>query len=249
MKRLSLTLLLATSASLILLNTSLRSEASSTPSVATYQQMVEHQDRPKGDLRRDKSRLPAQLLQFMQLKPGMTVFELGAGGGYTTELLARAVGQSGKVFSEGLNLSRVTNNRLPQVKPLERGLIYQIPDRAAAAGLKNGQVDSVVIMFTYHDLALNGRIDRQDMLHNLLAMLKPGGSLIIADNAAVDGSGLRDTQSLHRIDSQLVRKELEQAGFTFANTSTLYHNAKDDKKGHWRFMSGQHARMLMRFTK
>ncbi|MFT5161638.1 MAG: putative methyltransferase [Alteromonadaceae bacterium] len=221
------------------------------PSKAFYQQVVDNKNRPGSDLSRDKSRQPAALLAFMQLKPGMVVFELGASGGYTTEILARAIGSKGKLFAEGLSPSRVANGRLPQVKPLGRGLIYQIPERAAKAGLKNGEVDTVVIMFTYHDLALNERINRQDMLQNMLQMLKPGGSIIIADNSAVTGSGLDDTQQLHRIDPQLIKKEFEQAGFVFAAKSDLYHNPKDNLKAHWRFLAdrGQHERLLMRFVK
>lgn len=216
-----------------------------------YQNIVDSKQRPRGDLAKDKSRLPLQLLQFMDIKPGMTVFEQGASGGYTTELLARAVGETGQVFAEGLESSRLYGNRLPQVKPLSRGLIFQIPERAKKAGLINGQVDAVVMMFTYHDLALNSRIDRSQMLDNMKRMLKSGGSLIIADNAAVKGSGLTYTRKLHRIDPDLIVNEITQAGFKLDAISDLYHNSNDDIKAHWRFLPKprHHHRLLMRFTK
>ena len=57
-----------------------------------YQSVVKHTGRPHQDLEKDKSRLPLQLLAFMKLQSGMSVFEQGASGGYTTELLARTVG-------------------------------------------------------------------------------------------------------------------------------------------------------------
>lgn len=241
-------LLFAACTALVLLNTSPLAQAHSD---SAYQKVVAHKDRPQSDLPRDKGRLPAGLLKFMRLKPGMVVFEQGASGGYTTELLARAVGQTGKVFAEGLDPSRIRNNRLPQVKPLERGLIYQIPERAVKAGLKNGEADAVVMMFTYHDLALNERIDRQEMLQNMLALLKTGGSIYVADNAAISGSGLHYTPQLHRIDPELVKKEFEQAGFVFDAKSDLYHNPKDNLKAHWRFLAKprRHDRLLMRFKK
>ena len=115
----------------------------------------------------------------------------------------------------------------------------------------NGQVDAVVMMFTYHDLTLNSRIDRHQMLKNMKQMLKPGGSLIIADNAAIEGSGLTYTRQLHRIDPQLITKELTAAGFKLDAISDIYHNKNDDLKAHWRFLPKprQHHRLLMRFIK
>lgn len=216
-----------------------------------YQHIIDIPQRPSADLVRDEGRLPAKLLEFMQIKPAMTVFEQGSAGGYTTELLARAVGRSGKVYAEGLNLSRLKGNRLPQVKPLDRGLIYQIPDRANKVGLKSGQADAVIMMFTYHDLTLNSRIDRAQMLIDMRNLLKKEGFLIIADNAAIEGSGLTYTPKLHRIDQQLVIKEFQAAGFVLEAKSDIYSNPQDDLKAHWRFLSKprDHHRMLLRFKK
>jgi predicted methyltransferase len=246
MLRLALGVLLTFSASTLLLN-----PTTATAADSQYQKVVNHSQRPQSDLPRDKSRLPVKLLEFMQLKPGMVVFEQGAGGGYTTELLARAVGKTGKVFAEGLDPGRLSDNRLPQVKALERGLVYQIPDRANKAGLKNGEADAVIMMFTYHDLTLNDRIDRQDLLQNMKTLMKKGGSIFIADNAAVEGSGLRYTPQLHRIDKAFVIKEFKQAGFELASESDIYSNPQDNLKAHWRFLAKprHHDRMLIRFTK
>ncbi len=249
MLRIALGVMLTLTAPAMLLASTASIAADST--AIDYKEIVSSSDRPKGDLARDKSRLPAQLLEFMQLKPGMVVFEQGAGAGYTTELLARSVGKTGKVFAEGLDPGRLRGNRLPQVKALDRGLVYQIPERAARAGLRNGQADAVVLMFTYHDLTLNERIDRQDMLSNMKAMLKSGGTIIVADNAAVEGSGQLYTPKLHRIDKELVMKEFKQAGFVFDASSDIYANPDDDLKAHWRFLAKprHHHRMLIRFKK
>jgi predicted methyltransferase len=106
-------------------------------------------------------------------------------------------------------------------------------------------------MFTYHDLTLNERIDRQEMLINMKAMLKKGGTIVIADNAAIEGSGLKYTPQLHRIDQQLVIKEFTDAGFKLDAKSDLYSNPKDDLKAHWRFIAKprNHHRLLLRFIK
>src|SRR5205085_8662616 len=57
--------------------------------------------------------------------------------------------------------------------------------------------------------------------------LKPGGSYVIVDHAAAAGSGTSDAPSLHRIDPESVRTEVEAAGFVFDAESSLLAN-KDD---------------------
>jgi predicted methyltransferase len=57
-------------------------------------------DRSAADRTNDIRRKPAQMLAFIGVWPGMVVLDLSAGGGYTTELLARAVGPSGRVYGQ-----------------------------------------------------------------------------------------------------------------------------------------------------
>ncbi|MBI4192928.1 MAG: hypothetical protein HY525_20635 [Betaproteobacteria bacterium] len=57
-------------------------------------------DRSEADRATDVRRKPAQMLAFYRVRSGMTVFDLSAGAGYNTELLARAVGASGKVYAQ-----------------------------------------------------------------------------------------------------------------------------------------------------
>lgn len=249
MSRLALAAMLTLSTAVMLVNSAV--VYANIASQEYYQQVVKNPQRPARDLQRDDGRKPEQLLQFLKIKPGMVVFEQGAGGGYTTELLALAVGHRGKVFAEGLDPARLRDNRLPQVKSLDRGLVYQIPQRAERAGLSSGAADLVILMFTYHDLTLNDRIDRKAMLSNMKNLLKSGGHIVIADNAAIEGTGLFYTPQLHRIDKQLILKEFEDAGFELVEDSNLYANPKDDLKAHWRFLPKprNHHRMLLKFKK
>src|SRR4051812_5118225 len=57
-------------------------------------------DRSAADRTNDLRRKPDLLLAFVDPRPGMTALDISAGGGYTTELLARAVGSSGKVYGQ-----------------------------------------------------------------------------------------------------------------------------------------------------
>ena len=67
---------------------------------AAIRGVVDSPDRTAADRGLDGGRHPAELLAFLGLKPGMRVAELGAGGGYTTELFARAVGPTGRVYAQ-----------------------------------------------------------------------------------------------------------------------------------------------------
>ena len=64
--------------------------------------VVASPDRSAADRVNDQRRKPEQMLAFIALRPGMTVLDLSAGGGYTTELLARAVGPTGRVYGQSV---------------------------------------------------------------------------------------------------------------------------------------------------
>ena len=70
-------------------------------------QIVKQPGRSASDLTNDERRKPEQLLGFIGIRPGIIAVDLSAGGGYTTELLARAIGPSGKVY--GQSRPRVPN--------------------------------------------------------------------------------------------------------------------------------------------
>ncbi|HSB25859.1 MAG TPA: hypothetical protein VLE94_22390, partial [Burkholderiaceae bacterium] len=62
--------------------------------------IVNSPDRTPADRENDKRRKPEQMLAFIGLRPGMVALDLVAGGGYTTELLARGIGPTGRVFAQ-----------------------------------------------------------------------------------------------------------------------------------------------------
>ena len=62
--------------------------------------VVASPDRTAADRTNDKRRHPEDILAFLAITPGITAFDLSAGGGYTTELLARSIGPTGKVYGQ-----------------------------------------------------------------------------------------------------------------------------------------------------
>jgi predicted methyltransferase len=88
-------------------------------------------------------------------------------------------------------------------------------------------LDLVWTTQNYHDLHHTGR--SPDATNAAaLAALKPGGTYLVSDHAAKSGSGTTDTDTLHRIDPELVKAEVVKAGFTFAGASDVLANAADD---------------------
>jgi predicted methyltransferase len=103
----------------------------------------------------------------------------------------------------------------------------------------------------YHDLH-NKSFGSPDMLlvdRALLAALKSGGVLMIEDHAAVAGSGARDTDTLHRIDPELVKKEAIAAGFLFVGESKALRNKEDPHNAKAREMHDRTDRFLLKFRK
>ena len=65
-----------------------------------YAAIVAAPDRSDADRQTDRRRDPVKLLAFTGVRTGMTVLDMGVGGGYSTELMARAVGATGKVYGQ-----------------------------------------------------------------------------------------------------------------------------------------------------
>src|SRR3954451_1119561 len=65
-----------------------------------YAAIVAAPDRTDADRQTDARRDPMKLLVFAGVRPGMKVLDMGAGGGYSTELLARAVAPGGVVYAQ-----------------------------------------------------------------------------------------------------------------------------------------------------
>jgi predicted methyltransferase len=67
---------------------------------ARIAQIVDSPDRSDADRTNDMRRKPKDMLAFIGIRQGMTALDLSAAGGYTTELLARAIGPKGKIFGQ-----------------------------------------------------------------------------------------------------------------------------------------------------
>jgi len=212
---------------------------------AVYRDAVNHSDRSSAERDRDAGRKPLEILPFTGITPGMTVLDMGAGGGYTTMLVARVVGDEGKVYAQALSGSPGLDN-IVALPPIP---LFRIRSASREAGL--GQADAVLMFFTLHDMYLDGNIDKVRLYRDLYTLLKPGGVLIILDNAGVEGSGMQHTRATHRIDRQFIINELARTKFRFDGESDALRNPDDDVTRSWGQYSprGHHDRFALRFRK
>ena len=197
-----------------------------------YEAIIASPDRSDADRHTDVRRQPAKILAFTGVKPGMKVLDMGAGGGYSTELMARAVGPGGRVYAQesALVMERIKDRfavRAAQ-SPAMRNVVHAIrsyddPIPPEASGL-----DLITFFFAYHDVTYMDA-DRAVMNRKLFAALKPGGFLIIADHSAKPGEGITVAKTLHRIEESVLRQEIEAAGFKLAAEADFLRHPEDPR--------------------
>jgi predicted methyltransferase len=200
--------------------------ADTKPAAAQYESVIASPLRTDQDRRMDASRKPAAFLPFTQVKPGMKVLDVAAGGGYTSQLLALAVGPTGKLWAQTPKPGPTLVKRLadqPQANfvVVTRPFDDPVPEQA-------GKLDLVTIVLNYHDITYLD-VDRAKMNARLFAALKPGGRLVVIDHSGRSGTGISEGKTLHRIDEAVVLAELRQAGFVLDAEGDFLRNPADPR--------------------
>ena len=191
-----------------------------------YQAVIASPVRTDADRRTDAARRPTEFLPFTQVAPGMQVLDVATGGGYTSQLLAIAVGPNGTVWAQAQTPGAGITKRLadaPQANFVVVARPFEDPVPAQAS-----QLDLITIVLNYHDISYLP-VDRARMNQRLYAALKPGGRLVIVDHAARAGTGVTDGKTLHRIDEAVVLAEAKQAGFVLEAEGDFLRNPADPR--------------------
>jgi predicted methyltransferase len=211
--------------------------------------------RPAADRELDSSRKPEQILAFFDIKPGMKVADLWAGGGYTTELLARTVGPTGKVYSQNMEFPTRFQKAaaLWQARPKEPGIANVVEitkpfDSPDLLPVPPGSLDAVIIDMNYHDMVGRG-FNRDNINRAVFAALKPGGIYGLVDNSAKPGTGAQDANTLHRIDENFEVGEIEKAGFRLVATSDVLRNPNDPRTQPFWKINHTQDRFVLKFVK
>jgi len=233
MRTLLLALLVATAAGLgtgcVMTPASGARDEAAALSRAQLQAIVASPDRSEADRRNDVRRKPVEMLSFIGVRPGMVVLDVSAGGGYTTELLERAVAPSGRVYGQTPRPPGATfAARLKTPSAARIVSVIQPFESPAPAEVRAGGFDLVTLMFNYHDFGAMG-VDRARLNAAVFAALKPGGLYVIADHAGRPGTGITESGTLHRVEEALVRREVEAAGFRLAAAGDFLRNPADPR--------------------
>jgi predicted methyltransferase len=203
-----------------------------------YDDAVNNPSRVETDRVRDGLRQPASVLRTVGVHEGLTVLDVGAGGGYYSEMFAYLVGESGEVILQnpsqlyeifpklhsGLTDQRLADGRLANARLIE--------NETTALGLDDASIDLVFFHLIYHDMfwlhtdqidAINAEIRR---------VLKPGGRVVIIDHDSIDGARNSQTLSrqdaLHRLEDAYLEEIMTEAGFALSASSDTLRVAEDD---------------------
>ena len=164
--------------------------------------------------RADQRRQPAKMLAFAGVTERHEGAGYGANAGYSTELMARAVGPEGRVYAQesAAVMERVKDKfDIRAQKPVMKNIVHVIrnfddPIPPDVCGL-----DLITFFFAYHDVTYMP-VDRAKMNGKMFAALKPGGFLVIADHSAKPGDGTTVGKTLHRIEEARCARKSRRPG-------------------------------------
>lgn len=159
---------------------------------------------------------PELVAQF-ELKPGMTIADVGAGFGAWTIQFSKAVGPSGRVYASDIGAQQlaalrqaVARDRLTNVTVIEGG--------ERSTNLPAGCCDAILIRDAYHHLTQPGDITR-----SFAAALKPGGRLAVIDfpprPATEVPAGVPANRGGHGVPPEIVVAEVTATGLTHVRTN------------------------------
>ncbi|URW76007.1 methyltransferase [Sphingomonas donggukensis] len=187
--------------------------------------------RPAADTARDVARKPGAFIAFAGIKPGMKVADYIMGGGYWTRILSGVVGPRGKVYAyqpaEFIGFRAAYGTEQDDAV---KGRANVVPLRPGIGALAFPEpLDAIITVQNWHDLHLkvSGATTGSLVARQLYAALKPGGTLVVADNASAAGTGFTVADTLHRAEGAAVRKEIEAAGFRYDGETKLWANPAD----------------------
>jgi predicted methyltransferase len=210
-----------------------------------YRAIVADPVRTENDRGMDARRHPMELLQFAQVRPGMQVLDIVAGGGYTSQLLALAVAPGGKVWAQAATPNATLTERLAKQQPTlalaQRPIDDPVPPDTPP-------LDLVTLILNYHDISYLP-LDRDAMNRRIFTALKPGGRYVVIDHSALAGTGITAGKTLHRIEEAFVVAEVKRAGFVLDGEGSFMRNPEDTRDASSNSPKPLSDKFVLRFVK
>ena len=206
------------------------------PKPATIPAAVAAPDRSPDNVKLDDGRKPAQVLQFLGLKPGMHVLDLFGANAYWAEIMAPVVGPTGHdtVWEASQFYSDKTRQSFEAFAAKHPNVSIIVSPFEAPALPKN-YADFVILNDNYHDTYWQSdkykipRMDPHAFLGAVYAAMKPGAVIGVIDHVANPNDDTRATvEKFHRIDPNVVKADFKRAGFVLVKSSDMLRNPADD---------------------
>jgi ubiquinone/menaquinone biosynthesis C-methylase UbiE len=164
----------------------------------------------------DAERDAPPLADLLELKPGMTVADVGAGFGAMSIVLSKRVGPTGRVIATDIAAAQLAVLRDAVAREHLTNMTV-VEGAAASTNLPDACCDAIFMRDVYHHITAPEAFDR-----SLLAALKPGGRLAIIEFEPRKGSaipeGVNPNRAGHGIPPPILQQELTAAGFAFDKT-------------------------------
>jgi predicted methyltransferase len=193
-------------------------------------------DRSPDNVKLDAGRKPAQVLQFLGLKPGMHVLDLFGANAYWAEIMAPVVGPKGhdtvwepkQFYTEKTKASfEAFAAKHPNVSIVVSP--FETPE------LPKNAADFVILNDNYHDTYWQSekygipKMDPNAFLKAVYAAMKPGGVIGVIDHIANPNDDTRATvEKYHRIDPAVVKADFKRVGFRLVKSGDMLRNPADD---------------------
>lgn len=215
-------------------------------------------DRDIADRIRDEQRKPAQVLEFLQLEPGMTALDIYAAGGYFTYVLSKAVGPEGTVLAQNSpralrfdeDRSDITQGDALAQKITSGGLdnVTRIDRPVDDMSLPPDSVDFILLSQILHDYYNSSPQRASKLLETLYQVLRPGGILGVIDH---HGDIELNNRRLHRMPSDTAISVVNDAGFMLEAGSDLLEVQTDNPRRSIfdPMLNRQTSQFLLRFKK
>lgn len=215
--------------------------------------------RSPDNVKLDEARKPAQVLQYLGLRPGMHVLDLFGANAYWAEITSPVVGPKGHVTV--WNPSQFYSDKRKQAF---EGFMSSHPNVSIAISpfeapdLPKNYADWVILNDNYHDTYWQNaerkipRMDPDAFLKAVYASMRPGATIGVIDHIANPNSDTRATvEKYHRIDPNVVKADFKRAGFVFVGSSDILRNPADDHsvEVHDPKIAGKTDRFIFKFKK
>jgi len=208
-----------------------------SPTQVIVEAAISDPRRPDDQVKLDAARKPAISVLFSEAKAGDRIADVMSGNGYFTRILSQVVGSGGHVYAylPTEQIAHCSPGEFAGTQAIARDSSYRnvtLLTGSLADFRLPEMLDLIWMSQSYHDLhdSFLGPANVAALNKTIFDALKPGGVFLVIDHVAEAGSGLRDTETLHRIDPIRLKKEIEAAGFVLESQSDALRNTGDDHK-------------------